>query len=163
MALAGPLYSNPRMAKAKLDAALAKIKTHSQVDTSKIAAIGYCFGGSMVLGYANTGADLDGVVSFHGGLEGLKADKNTMKSQVLVCHGIDDSFVKDQDSAAYRKQLEDAGIRYEFKSYPNAKHAFTNPEATENGKKHKIDVAYNEEADKNSWNDMKSFLERVFK
>lgn len=162
MAMAGPFYSNPQMAKAKLDAALAKLKMHPQVDTSKIAAIGYCFGGSMVLGYANSGVDLDGVVSFHGGLQGLKADKN-LKAQVLICHGIDDSFVSDQDSAGYRKQLEDAGVKYEFKSYPGAKHAFTNPAATETGQKQGIDVAYNAEADKASWNDMKSFLDRIFK
>ena len=161
-AMAGPFYSNPQMAKAKLDAALAKLKMHPLADTSKIAAIGYCFGGSMVLGYANMGADLDGVVSFHGALQGLKADKN-LKAQVLICHGIDDSFVSDQDSAGYRKQLEDAGARYEFKSYPGAKHAFTNPAATETGRKQGIDVAYNAEADKASWNDMKNFLERIFK
>lgn len=162
MKLAGPFYADPQMAKSRLDAALAKLKSYPQVDSSKIAAIGYCFGGTMVMNAAKLGADLDGVVSFHGGLQGPAPSPQT-KAHFLVCHGAADSFISDEDSTGFRKQLDQAKVNYEFKSYPNAKHAFTNPDATANGEKFKIDIAYNAEADKNSWNDMKAFLEKIFK
>lgn len=162
MKLAGPFYSNPQMSKQRLDAAIAKIKTLPNVDTSQLAAIGYCFGGSLVLNAAKLGADLDGVVSFHGGLAGPAPDKNKLKAQILVCHGIADSMVPDADSLTFRNGLDSVGAVYNFKSYPGAKHAFTNPEADANGKKFGLDIAYNEAADKASWEDMKAFFQRIF-
>ena len=89
-------------------------------------------------------------------------DKNKLKAQILVCHGADDSFVSPQDSATFRDQLNSIGAVYVFNSYPNAKHAFTNPEADENSRKFKLDIAYNKEADQASWNDMKSFFNQLF-
>ena len=161
--LASPFYTNPQLAKTRLDAALAKLKTYDQVDTSRIAAIGYCYGGYVVLNAAKLGADLDGVVSFHGNLGGAAPDKNAMKAKVLVCHGEADGFVPPKEQAMFKKQMDSVGADYTFKSYPNAKHAFTNPAATENGIKFKIPIEYNAEADKNSWNDMKDFFEKIFK
>jgi dienelactone hydrolase len=163
--LAGPFYMNPKLGESRIDAAIAKLKTYPQVDTSKIAAIGYCFGGSMVLNAARAGSDLDGVVSFHGVLTTNPApDKSKMKAQILVCHGGADKFTPAKDSITFRKQLDEAGVVYDFKTYPNSKHAFTNPKADENAQKFKgLDVAYNAEADKQSWEDMKAFLSRVFK
>jgi dienelactone hydrolase len=162
MKLSGPFYGDPLMGKSRIDAAIARLKTFPQVDSTKIVAIGYCFGGSMVLNSAKLGSDLRGVVSFHGGLQGPAPDKNNMKAQILVCHGADDSFVSPTDSATFRDQLNSIGAVYVFNSYPNAKHAFTNPDADENGRKFNLDIAYNKEADQASWNDMKEFLNRLF-
>lgn len=162
-ALATPFYKDPLLAKARFDAALAKIKTYAQADTNNIAAIGYCFGGGMVLNMARLGEDLKGVVSFHGSLLGVPADKNTLKANILVCHGANDQFVKPEEVDAFKKQMDSIGVAYTFKSYEGATHAFSNPEATEKGKKYSLPIAYNAAADTASFNEMISFFEKVFK
>jgi len=162
MSLATPFYANPQLSKDRLDAALAVLKKTPGVDTTKLAAIGYCFGGSFVLNAAKLGADLDGVVSFHGGLAGPAPDKNKLKAQMLVCHGGADAMVPSADSLAFRNGLDSVGAIYTFKTYPGAKHAFTNPDADANAKKFGIDIAYNAAADTASWNDMKAFFTRIF-
>lgn len=161
-ALATPFYQNPQMAKARIDAALAKAKTYPQADTSQAAAIGYCFGGSMALNAANLGSDLDGVVSFHGGLEVAPPQKDRIKAKYLIAHGAADSFVPEAQVAAFRKSMDSAGANYTFKTYPDATHAFTNPDATENGKKFNMPIRYNAAADSASWNDMKAFFGTIF-
>lgn len=161
-ALAMPFYKDPKLMKARLDAALARLKSMPQVDTSKIAAIGYCFGGSVVLNAAKLGADLKGVVSFHGGLEGVPPSKDLLKAKVLVCHGEADSFVPKEQLETFKKQMDSVGANYSVKTYPNATHAFTNPNATEVGKKFNMPISYNEKADKDSWEDMKSFFKTIF-
>ncbi len=161
--LAMPFYTNPAMAKSRFDAALAKIKTYTQADTAKIAAIGYCFGGAMVLNVARLGENLNGVVSFHGGLVSTPADKNLLKAKILVCHGSDDQFVKPEEVATFKKQMDSIGADYAFKQYAGATHAFSNPAATEMGQKFKIPIAYNAAADSTSWNDMKDFFAKIFK
>ena len=163
MKLAGPFYQHPQMAKTRLDAALAKLKTYAQTDADRIAAIGYCYGGFVVLNAAKLGADVKGVVSFHGNLSGVAPDKNLLKAKVLVCHGEADPYVSAKEVATFKKQMDSVGAAYTFKSYPGAKHAFTNPESTENGKKFKMDIAYNEAADKGSWEEMKKFFSTIFK
>jgi dienelactone hydrolase len=163
MGYAGGFYKNPQLATSRLLAALAKAKTYPQADSSKTAAIGFCFGGSMVLNAAKLGAPLDGVVSFHGGLQGVPPAKNTVTSKILVLNGAADPYVPAQDIANFKKQLDSAGVPYTFKDYPDAKHAFTNPEADEFAKKFKMGVGYNEAADKSSWNDMKSFFADLWK
>jgi len=162
MKLAGPFYQNPQLTKSRLDAALAKLKTYPQVDTSNIAAIGYCYGGYVVLNAAKLGEPLKGVVSFHGNLGGVTPDKNLLKAKVLVLHGEADPIVKPQEVAQFRKQMDSIGADYTFKSYPNAKHAFTNPAADSVENKFHIGVGYNADADKRSWQDMKEFLQRIF-
>jgi len=162
MKLAGPFYQNPQLTKTRLDAALAKLKTYPQVDTSNIAAIGYCYGGYTVLNAAKLGEPLKGVVSFHGNLGGVKPDKNLLKAKVLVLHGEADPIVKQDEVALFRKQMDSVGASYTFKSFPNAKHAFTNPAADSVENKFHIGVGYNAEADKQSWNDMKDFLRELF-
>lgn len=127
---AEPFYKNPQKAKARIDAALAQIKSMSQTDTSKLAAIGYCFGGGMVLNAARLGENVKGTVSFHGMLIGTPAKKELLRSKILVCHGEADQFVKPGEVAAFKKQMDSIGADYTFKSYPNANHAFTNPEAS---------------------------------
>ena len=108
------------------------------------------------------GADLKGVVSFHGGLAGVPADKGLLKAKILVCHGEADKFVPEKDIAAFRHAMDSIGADYTFKSYPDATHAFTNPDATRIGKQFDMPIAYNEAADKNSWIDMQNFLNRIF-
>lgn len=163
MKYAGGFYKNAKLATARLLAALDKAKTYSQADSSKTAAIGFCFGGSMVLNAAKLGAPLDGVVSFHGGLQGVAPAKNIVTSKILVCNGAADPYVPAKDVANFKKQLDSAGVPYTFKDYPDAKHAFTNPQADEYAKKFNMGVGYNETADKNSWNDMKSFFADLWK
>jgi dienelactone hydrolase len=161
--LAMPFYTNPALAKSRFEAALTKIKTYSQADTTKIAAIGYCFGGAMVLNIARLGEGLNGVVSFHGNLAGLPADKNLLKAKVLVCHGANDEFVSASEVATFKKQMDSIGADYTFKQYAGATHAFSNPGATAMGLQFKIPIAYNAAADSTSWNDMKDFFGKIFK
>lgn len=161
--LAGPFYANPQMGKDRIDAALAKIKNYPQADTNNIAAIGYCFGGAQVLNAARLGENFKGVVSFHGNLVGVPADKNLLKAKVLVCHGEADKFVTKEEVAKFKKQMDSIGAVYTFKSYANATHAFTNPGATEKGKQFNMPIEYNAAADKASWNDMKDFFGQIFK
>lgn len=161
--LAGPFYANPQMGKDRIDAALAKIKNYPQADTNSIAAIGYCFGGAQVLNAARLGENFKGVVSFHGNLVGVPADKNLLKAKVLVCHGEADKFVTKEEVAKFKKQMDSIGAVYTFKSYANATHAFTNPGATEKGKQFNMPIEYNAAADKASWNDMKDFFGQIFK
>jgi dienelactone hydrolase len=161
--LAGPFYQSPNLAKERLDAALARIKTYQQADTTRVAAIGYCFGGAVVLNAAKLGAELNGVVSLHGSLQGVPAKKELLKAKVLVCHGGADNFVPQKDVEAFKKNMEAIGADYTIKVYPGATHAFTNPDATETGKKFNMPIAYNPAADSASWNDMKVFLGQVFK
>jgi len=161
--LALPFYQDPEMAKNRFVAALNKIKNHPVADTNNIAAIGYCFGGAQVLNMARMGVKLKGVVSFHGNLNGVTPQKDILKAEILVCHGEADDFVPADEVATFKKQMDSIGAKYIFKSYPNATHAFTNPGATDKGKKFNLPIAYNAAADSASWNDMKVFFSRIFK
>jgi dienelactone hydrolase len=161
--MAMPFYQNPSFAKGRFDAALAKIKSNPMADTNQIAAIGYCFGGGMVLNMARLGENLRGVVSFHGSLVGTPADKSLLKAPILVCHGEADQFVPVEEVALFKKQLDSIGANYTFRSYPGATHAFTNPDATATGKEFSIPIEYNATADSTSWMDMKEFFGKIFK
>lgn len=160
--LATPFYQNPQLAKERIEAAVSKIKEYEQTDATQLACIGYCFGGSMSLNAANLGMDFKGVVSFHGGLAVVPADGKT-KAKVLVCHGAADKLISDEELKKFRNNMDAEKVDYTFISYPDATHAFTNPDATENGKKFNIPVAYNKAADIKSWNDMKDFFKAIFK
>ena len=159
--LATPFYKNPTLTKTHIDAAIDKIKSFPQTDTSQIAAVGYCFGGFVVLNAAKLGADLKGVVTFHGGLSGVVPDKNLLKAKILVCHGGDDVF-ENPHVAEFKKQMDSIGADYTFKIYPGATHAFSNPDATATGEKFNMPIKYNAAADTASWNDMKGFLKKLF-
>ena len=161
--LAMPFYMNPQKAKARVDAALAALKKINDTDTGKLAAIGYCFGGGMALNVARLGEPLKGVVSFHGTLIGMPANKDLLKAKVLVCHGEADKFVSKADVDKFKKQMDSIHADYTFRSYPNATHAFTNPASTETGKKFNMPIAYNPAADSASWKDMQMFFDRIFK
>jgi dienelactone hydrolase len=161
--LAMPFYYNPKLAKTRLDAAIAKLRTYAETDSTNMAAIGYCYGGFVVLNAAKQGADLKGVVSFHGNLSGVAPDKNLLKASILVCHGDSDRFVAPAEVANFKKQMDSVSANYTFKTYPNATHAFTNPASTETGKKFGMPIMYNAAADTNSWNDMKDFFAKTLK
>lgn len=161
--LATPFYAPNGLAAKRFEAALAKIKSYPGADTNRIAAIGYCFGGAMVLNMARLGEPLKGVVSFHGNLIGAPADKKLLKADILVCHGEDDKFVSPAEVAAFKKQMDSVQASYTFKSYPGATHAFTNPAATDKGKQFNIPIAYNAAADTASFNEMKTFFNKIFK
>lgn len=159
--LASTFYNDPELAQTRLEAAMEFLKSYPQTDHSKIGAIGYCFGGFVVLNAAKLGSDLKGVVSFHGGLGGVKPDTEKMKAKVLVCHGADDPF-ENPNVENFIKQMDEAGVDYSFIVYPDATHAFSNPKATERGEKFHMPIKYNEAADKASWDAMKEFFEKIF-
>ena len=151
-------------AEARLGAALEFLQGHEMVDSKRIAAIGYCFGGAMVLHAARTGMPLAAVVSFHGALgSGHKPAPGEVKAKVLVCHGAADEFVPEADVAALEKEMKEAGADYRFVAYEGALHGFTNPEATTNGKKYGLPLAHHEEADRKSWAEMRQLFETAFR
>ena len=161
-AFAGPFYMHPEKAKARIDAAIAKLRSMANVDSANIGAIGYCFGGGILLNTARLGDDLKGVVSFHGSLLGTPAKKELLHTKLLVCHGNADKFVSAQDVATFKKQMDSIGASYTFIGYDSATHAFTNPASTETGKKFNMPIAYNAKADSASWSDMKNFFTKLF-
>jgi dienelactone hydrolase len=138
------------------------LKKQPTVDPEKIAAIGYCMGGAIVLNAARRGMDLDAVASFHGSLGALMAIEKPIKAKVLVCHGEADSFIPPDKVAAFKKEMEEAGADFKFISYPGAKHGFSNPASDEAGKKFGIDIAYNAKADTESWKELQALLQAVF-
>ena len=160
--LAGNFYKNPQLGKQRIEAAINKLKEYPQTDPTKIAAIGYCFGGSMVLNAAKMGTDLKGVVSFHGGLATAPATPGSTKANILVCHGGADKFISAEDIQKFRGNLDSLKVPYTFKVYEGATHAFSNPAATATGKKFGMPIEYNEAADKQSWQDMKDFFKKIF-
>jgi dienelactone hydrolase len=161
--LAGFIGQNPDTAKARFMAGIALLKEQEQTDSNKIAAIGYCFGGGVVLNMALAGVDLDGVASFHGSLPTEKV-KNTasVKAKLLVCTGDADPFVPKEQTDKFKKAMDESGVDYKFISYSGAKHAFTNPQADSTGKKFNIPIAYNKEADEKSWAELQEFLGEIF-
>jgi dienelactone hydrolase len=162
-AFAGPFYMHPEKAKARIDAAIAKLRSMPEVDSANIGAVGYCFGGGVLLNTARLGDDLKGIVSFHGSLLGTPAKKELLHTKILVCHGNADKFVSAQDVATFKKQMDSIGASYTFIGYDSATHAFTNPDATANGKKFNMPIEYNAKADSASWSDMKTFFTSLFK
>ena len=160
--LAGQFYGKPLMAE-RAQAGLDQLVASGLVQAEKVAAIGYCFGGSTVQALAYSGAPLVGIVSFHGGLIPVPADAATKsKAKILVCHGGVDGFVSPEAIAAFMKGMNDGKFDYQFISYSGAVHAFTNPGADELGKLNHIPVAYNAAADQRSWGHMKQFFKEVF-
>lgn len=160
---AGEVSQNMPVAKARFMAALDLLKGQEAVDAQRIAAIGYCFGGGVVLNMARMGVDLKGVVSFHGSLGTENpAQPGMVKARVLVCHGAADSFTTPQQIADFEKEMDSAGVDYKFIAYEGAAHSFTNPDADRYAKEFGLGVGYNAAADQRSWADMQSFLKEVF-
>jgi dienelactone hydrolase len=160
----GELMKNADVAKARFLAALAFLKDQPQTDEGRIAAIGYCMGGGVVLNMARAGVDLKGVASFHGALNAsFPAQPGGIRAKVLVAHGADDSFIPPEAVEAFKKEMAAAKADLTFVAYPGARHSFTNPDADELAKKFNMPIAYNAEADRASWAQLTAFLEKVFK
>lgn len=159
----GSVKKNMAVAEKRFMAAYKLLQQQDNVDKNKMGAVGYCFGGGIVLEMARRGVALDGVVSFHGSL-GTKSEavKGSVKAKVLVLNGEADPFVKKSAIAKFKNEMKAADVNYKFINYPNAKHAFTNPGADKFGNKFKIPLAYNAEADKKSWKEMKVFFSKIF-
>ena len=149
--------------RARFQAAEDRLKQHPTVDASRIAAIGYCFGGAVVLQMARDGLDLAAVASFHGSLATTAPAKpGAVKARMLVCHGGADKFISDTDIADFKAEMKAAGAQMDFKVYPGALHSFTNPEADEYAKKFSMPIGYNAAADQQSWQDMQDLFKQVF-
>jgi dienelactone hydrolase len=160
---AGAVRKNMPVAEARFNAAKELLKNHKTTNPDKIAAIGYCFGGGVLIELARRGLDIDGVVSFHGSLATENpAGAGDIKTKLLVCHGAADPFVKPEQVSALKSEMKQANADFTFKEYAGAKHSFTNPQADEFGKKFNLPLEYNQQADQQSWQDMKVFLEKVF-
>ena len=154
---------NMPMAKARFEAGMKLLRKHKTVDAGKIAAFGYCFGGSVVLNMARMGEDLKGVVSFHGSLgSDIILQPGQIKARIVSFTGDDDPMIGDDKVAAFKQEMDKAKANYRVVTYPGAKHAFTNPEADELGKKFNLPLAYNAAADRDSWEQAKVFLREVF-
>jgi len=157
------LMKNFDVAKTRFLAALDFLKQQPMVDQKKIAAIGYCFGGGVVLNMARQGADLKGVASFHGSLAAIRPAKiGIVKAKILVLHGEDDTFVKPEQIEGFKKEMSEAKVDFQFISYPGAVHSFTSPDADALGKKFNLPLAYNADADKKSWDELRMFLKKIF-
>jgi len=158
---AAPFRKDRTLARARARAGLDVLMNRPQVDPGRIAAIGYCFGGTMVLELARGGAALRGVVSFHGGLGTPNpADARNIKAKVLVLHGADDTFESPAEIAAFQEEMRKAGVDWQMVYYGGAVHAFTNPNAGKAGLK---GVAYNEKADHRSWQAMRDLFDEIFR
>lgn len=157
------IYSDPKLLLQRFNGGLETLRKNPLVKGKPIAAIGYCFGGSVVLNAAKMGADVTAVVSFHGGLKGPVPEKGKLKAKILVCNGAADQSVSKEEADKFKDELDAVEADYQFRNYPEATHAFTNPASTETGKKFNMPIQYNEKADKASWNDMKIFLAKAFK
>lgn len=157
------IANNMDLGKARFMAALELIKKETMTDAAHIGAIGYCFGGAVVLQMAREGVDLDGVVSFHGSLGTTRpAQLNGVKANILVAHGGADPFVTPEQLTGFIAEMEGAAANYKFIIYGGAQHSFTNPEADEFGAKFKLPLKYNKQADAESWADMQGFFKEVF-
>lgn len=155
------VFNNMEQGEARFNAAMDLLKQHPTVNSEKIGAIGYCFGGAVVLHMARIGTDLDGVASFHGNLSSMhEVEPGSIKAEILVAHGADDQFTTEEQFEAFKKEMEEAEADYNIIVYENAAHSFTNPNADKY--KDQLPLAYNEEADKKSWEDMKQFFNEVF-
>ncbi|CAM3958529.1 hypothetical protein CCOS865_02668 [Pseudomonas reidholzensis] len=156
---------DPGAAAERFDAGVELLKIQPKTDTDKLAAIGYCFGGKVVLDAARRGEPLAGVVSFHGALvTQTPATPGSVKAKVLVEHGAADSMVTGEQVAAFKQEMDKAGASYEFVSIEGAKHGFSNPDADRlgHGDHGGPDIGYNPAADQSSWADMQAFLKKLF-
>ncbi|HEY6839501.1 MAG TPA: dienelactone hydrolase family protein [Geobacteraceae bacterium] len=157
------VMKNMPVMQARFNAALDLLKQQPTVDPARMGAIGYCFGGGVVLNMARQGVDLAGVVSFHGSLAtAAPAQPGKVRAKILVLNGAADTFITPAQIEAFKEEMTKAGAQYRFISYPDAKHAFTNPEADDYAKKFKLNIAYNREADVKSWAEMKDFFRLLF-
>ncbi len=160
--LSSHFYRIPIDARRMFDAAKNRVIITENADHTRMAIIGYCFGGAQALNMGRTYSDFKGVVSFHGNLKtGIRARNNKVK--YLVLNGAADTFVSKEEIAGYKSEMDSAKIDYKFVNYPGALHAFTNPASTATGKRFNIPISYDSDADEKSWKEMAAFLAHVLK
>jgi dienelactone hydrolase len=163
-ALMNGLFADMTATSQRVMAAIEQLRKHPLVDPTRVGAMGYCLGGALSLHAARLGIDLKGVVSFHGSLGRTHpARPGAITAEILICHGEADAMVPAAEQQGFHQEMTELGVPYQFISYPGAKHGFTNPEATEKGRKYNLPLAYDEKADRQSWEDMKAFWQRVFR
>jgi dienelactone hydrolase len=151
------------VAKARFVAAQKFLQQEPTVDPTRIAAIGYCFGGATVLMMAREGVDLAGVVSFHGLLNaGAPAQPGRIKARILVETGADDAMASPDEVAAFEQEMQAANANFRVDSYPGAKHGFTNPDADAIAKRFQLPVGYDATADARSWAATLKFFQEIF-
>jgi dienelactone hydrolase len=159
--LAGALRGNPDLLRARAQAAYKVLATDPRVDPKRLAAIGFCFGGTTVLELAYSGADLAGVVSFHGGLPRPQpGDLQGLKAKILVLHGGDDPHVPVADLTAFEHAMRQAGADWQMVFFGGAVHGFTNPAAGDN---RASGVAYDARAARRSWRCMQAFFQEIWR
>lgn len=157
------VVNNAAVAKARFEKGLELLKQHPAADSQKVAAIGYCFGGAVIMSMARAGTDLKGVVSFHGALEGLAPiAEGQVKARFLVLNGADDPFISAAAKENFKSQMDAAQLNYEFVDYPGALHSFTNPGADEKGEAYGLPLKYDPAADADSWQRMQAFFKEIF-
>ncbi|HEX7045007.1 MAG TPA: dienelactone hydrolase family protein [Burkholderiales bacterium] len=161
--LSGAIGKNLTLLRERVEAARTVLNQQPNVDPARTAAVGYCFGGMVVLQMARLGADLRGVVSFHGILPTGAVAPGTVRAKMLVLNGADDPFVPKEQVETFEKEMQAAGASCRVINYPGAKHAFTNPLADERGRKFNLPLAYNAEIDRKSWDEALAFLREVTK
>ena len=158
--VAGGYKSNRTLLRARVNAGLDVLAKDPRTAPGKLAAVGYCFGGTAALELARSGAKLKAVVTFHGGLDSpTPADGRNIRARVLALHGADDPFVPAKDVDAFEREMRGAKVDYRLVRYPGAVHSFTHREA---GNENSKGAAYNEAADKASWSEMRDFLKASF-
>jgi dienelactone hydrolase len=157
--LAGSVKMHPDVEKERLEAALDVLKSQSQADPNRLAAIGYCFGGTMALDMVRMGLPVKGVASFHGDLSTKQPAQNAKGMKILVLTGADDEWVPAEQVTQFEEEMKKAGADVKVISYPGAQHAFTNPDADRHDLKN---VKYNADADKKSWEEMKKHFAELF-
>jgi dienelactone hydrolase len=158
------LLGNPALVKSRFEAARAQLASHPTVDPSRLGATGYCMGGKIALDMARAGAALKAVASFHGNLTPqAPAQPGRVRAKVIALNGAADPFVSADSIAAFKKEMDAAKVDYKFIDYPGAVHAFTNPDATEKGKKFNLPLAYDAEADRQSKAEAGKFFAEAFR
>jgi dienelactone hydrolase len=158
---AGKYKKNRPLLRDRVNAGLETFRKQSVVDPKRVAAIGYCFGGTTAIELARSGADVAGVVSFHGGLDSPRPeDGKNIKGKVFACHGADDPFVSAKDLEAFEGEMRTAKVDWRLMKYGGAVHSFTQWNMDGKGLP---GAKYDEKADKRSWEDMKLFLAEVLK
>jgi dienelactone hydrolase len=161
--LAGSVMKSPPVMESRFYAARSELVRHRTVDASRIGAAGYCFGGTVALNMARAGADLVGVTAFHATLATNTPTPKHVKPRILVLNGEADPLIKPDQVEAFKRDMDAAKARYRLINYPGALHAYTNPAATELGKKFNMPVAYDAEADRQAKGEAAKFFAEVFR
>ncbi len=156
------VFSDLTIARARFEAAQAWLSSQPSVRKASLAALGYCFGGTVLHQMVRIGVPLKGIVTFHAGLGGLVPPKESIKAKILVFNGAEDRMVPSEQVEELKTQLKKNGADYRVVNMPDAQHSFTNPDASRLGDKLDLPLSYNEKAAKESWKETFSFLDELF-